>query len=86
MLWLWIFNGSFGLLNHALGLVGIEGPNWLTDENWTMPSLVIMSLWGIGNAMVIYLAALQDVPRHLYESADIDGAGAWTDLATSPSP
>ncbi len=77
MLWIWIFNGSFGLLNYALGLLGIEGPNWLTDESWTMPSLVIMSLWGIGNAVVIYLAALQDVPRHLYESADLDGANAW---------
>lgn len=78
MLWLWIFNGKFGLLNYALGLVGLEGPNWLSDENWTMPSLVIMSLWGIGNAIVIYLAALQDVPRHLYESADLDGAGFWS--------
>lgn len=80
MLWLWIFNGSFGLLNYALGWFGIEGPNWLTDENWTMPSLVIMSLWGIGNAVVIQLAALQDVPRSLYESADIDGAGPWSKL------
>lgn len=80
MIWLWIFNGNFGLLNYALEKVGLRGPNWLTDPAWTMPSLVIMSLWGIGNAVVIYLAALQDVPRQLYESADIDGASAWAKL------
>lgn len=80
MIWLWIFNGSFGLLNYALSFLGIEGPNWLADPNWTMPSLVIMSFWGIGNTVVIYLAALQDVPRHLYESADLDGASAFAKL------
>jgi len=77
MLWLWIFNGKNGLLNTALGHLGIDGPNWLSDPLWTKPSLIIMSLWGIGNAVVIYLAALQDVPKHLYESADIDGASWW---------
>lgn len=77
MLWLWIFNGSFGLLNYALGLLGVEGPNWLSDEQWTKPALVLTTLWGVGGSMVIYLAALQDVPRDLYESADIDGANAW---------
>jgi len=80
VLWWWILNGRFGLLNHALRIVGIDGPQWLADENWTKPSLVLMSLWGIGNSVVIYLAALQDVPRSLYESADIDGASAWTKL------
>ncbi len=77
MLWLWIFNGSFGLLNYALGLCGIAGPNWLSDEQWTKPALIMTTLWGVGGSMVIYLAALQDVPRDLYDSADIDGANAW---------
>lgn len=77
MIWLWIFNGRFGLLNYGLSLIGLEGPNWLADENWTKPALIIMSFWGIGGSMVICLAALQDVPRQLYESADIDGANAW---------
>jgi multiple sugar transport system permease protein len=81
MLWLWIFNGSFGLLNYALGLFGIEGPNWLSDEQWTKPALVLTTLWGVGGSMVVYLAALQDVPRDLYESADIDGANAWHRIA-----
>jgi len=80
MIWLWILNGKFGLLNYGLSFLGIEGPNWLSDENWTKPSIILMALWGVGGAMVIYLAALQDVPRELYESADIDGASAWTKL------
>ena len=74
VLWWWILNGKFGLLNQALALFGIEGPAWLGDEHWTKPSLILMSLWGVGNAVVIYLAALQDVPRALYESAELDGA------------
>lgn len=78
MIWLWILNGRFGLLNYALSFIGVEGPNWLSDENWTKPSIILMSLWGVGGSMVIYLAALQDVPRELYESAEIDGASSWT--------
>jgi multiple sugar transport system permease protein len=77
MVWLWILNGNFGLLNHGLEQIGIKGPQWLADEKWTKPSLVLMAIWGCGNTMVIYLAALQDVPRSLYESAEIDGANAW---------
>jgi len=80
ILWWWILNGKFGLLNYILSWVGIEGPQWLSDEKWTKPSIILMTLWGVGNTMVIYLAALQDVPRTLYESADIDGASAWTKL------
>jgi multiple sugar transport system permease protein len=81
MLWLWIFNGQYGLLNHALTpvleLVGLRPPIWLADPNWAKPALVMMSLWGVGNSMIIYLAGLQDVPKELYEAAEIDGAGAW---------
>ncbi|HEY0945173.1 MAG TPA: sugar ABC transporter permease [Opitutaceae bacterium] len=81
MLWMWIFNGQYGLLNYALAPLlkpfGLEAPLWLADPAWAKPALVIMSLWGTGNAMVIYLAGLQSVPRELYEAAAIDGAGAW---------
>ena len=77
MIWLWILNGKYGILNYLLGLLGIQGPDWLADEKWTKPSLILMSVWGVGGSMVIYLAALQDVPRELYESAVIDGASAW---------
>jgi multiple sugar transport system permease protein len=77
MVWLWILNGNFGILNHALEWFHIKGPQWLADEKWTKPALILMALWGCGNGVVIYLAALQDVPRSLYESAEIDGANAW---------
>ncbi|MBU0677606.1 MAG: sugar ABC transporter permease [Verrucomicrobia bacterium] len=78
MIWLWILNGNFGLLNYALSFLGIDNPpQWLADPAWTKPALILMSVWGVGNTIVIYLAALQDVPRSLYESADIDGGGFW---------
>ena len=77
ILWQWIFNGEFGVLNHALSWFGIDGPNWLTDTTWAKPALVITGLWGVGNSVVIYLAGLQDVPRDFYEAARVDGANWW---------
>ena len=77
MLWLWLFNSKLGLINIALRAIGIQNPpGWLTDMHWAMPALVLMSFWGVGNMVVIYLAGLQDVPRELYEAADIDGASS----------
>ncbi|MEI7633364.1 MAG: sugar ABC transporter permease [bacterium] len=75
MLWNWIFNADFGLVNVFLRHMGITGPEWLASERWALPALIIMSLWGMGGTMVIYIAGLQGIPRHLYESAAIDGAG-----------
>ena len=80
MIWLWMFNGQFGVLNVVLRRIGIEGPNWLTDPHWTMPSMILLSVWSVGNAVVVYLAGLQDVPRSLYEAAHMDGANAWQRL------
>ncbi len=77
ILWLWIFNGEYGVLNFALSKLGIEGPNWLAEKNWAMPALIIMSFWGVGHMVVIYLASLQDVPQVLYEAAELDGASWW---------
>ena len=75
MLWLWLFNSKLGLINLALRTISFSSPpSWLNDPNWSMPALVLMSLWGVGNTVVIYLAGLQDVPRELYEAAEIDGA------------
>jgi len=75
MLWLWLLNDQLGLINLALHKIGISHPpSWLNNPLWSMPALVLMSLWGVGNTVVIYLAGLQDVPRELYEAADIDGA------------
>ena len=72
-----LFNGSTGIVNRGLELIGIPGPFWTTDPTWIKPSLAIMSVWTVGGTMVIYLAALKAVPMHLYEAASIDGAGPW---------
>jgi multiple sugar transport system permease protein len=78
LLWQWIFQPTFGLLNIVLFQVfHIVGPQWLYDSNWVIPSFVIMSLWGVGGSMLIYLGGLQNIPTQLYEAAEIDGAGAW---------
>jgi multiple sugar transport system permease protein len=75
ILWIWIFNPEFGLLNSALRMVGIMGPLWLQSEAWAKPALVVMSLWSVGGSMIIFLASLQGVPAELYEAAALDGAG-----------
>lgn len=78
VLWLWVLDPDSGLINTALyQFFGIEGPGWLADANWSKPALILMSLWGIGGAIVIFLAGLADVPATLYEAAEIDGAGPW---------
>ena len=76
MVWGGILNSDSGWLNRFLAMVGIEGPRWLQDENWVVPAIVIMGFWGVGNAMLIFLAGLQNVPTELYEAAKVDGAGA----------
>jgi len=75
MVWMWLFNGEYGLINKLLALVGVRGPAWIVDRNWVLPSMVIMSIWGVGQGVVIYVAAMQDVPKQLYEAARIDGMG-----------
>ncbi len=78
VLWLWVLNPESGLVNSLLmQWFGIQGPGWLASPEWSKPSLVLMSVWGIGGAMVIFLAGLADVPPTLYEVAELDGAGAW---------
>nr|WP_245346998.1 sugar ABC transporter permease [Arthrobacter stackebrandtii] len=76
IMWQWAFNGDFGLINQALALIGIDGPNWLANTATVKPAIIMMSVWkGLGYSMLLYLAALQSVPRHLYEAAALDGAG-----------
>jgi len=76
VLWLWVLNPDGGLINLLLQqFLGITGPGWLASEFWSKPSLVLMSFWGIGAAIIIFLAGLADVPETLYEVADLDGAG-----------
>lgn len=76
VVWQYMLNGQHGVVDDVLRHFGIRGPDWLGDPAWSKPALVLVSAWGVGNAMVIYLAGLQDVPRQLYEAADIDGA-SW---------
>ncbi len=78
LIWKWLLNPQSGLVNFALGLVGIKGPGWLFDPAWAMTGIVITSVWkDIGFVTVIYLAGLQDIPDHLYEAASLDGATPW---------
>lgn len=72
-----LLNPGTGPVNEVLGSVGIDAPNWFNDPDWAKPSLVMLSLWGIGDLMVIFMAALLDVPKEQYEAADLDGAGAF---------
>jgi len=74
VLWGFVLNPRFGLLNAGLRALGIEGPRWLFSEEWAVPGLIIMGLWGAGGAMLLYLAGLQGIPTQLYEAAEIDGA------------
>lgn len=75
IVWTWMLDPNYGLVNNLLAKIGITGPAWLTDLKWAMPSVILVSIWkNLGYNMVIFLAGLQDVPMECYESADIDGA------------
>lgn len=78
LVWGWILNPRFGLLNGILGLAGVDGPAWLQDPAWAMPSLIVMGLWNVGVNVIVYLAALNAIPRELHEAAALDGAGRVT--------
>ncbi len=77
LLWMWLFNGEYGLVNVVLDYLHLPAVPWLTNEYCSKPALIVMGMWGVGGGMIIFLAALQGVPRTLYEAADIDGAGSW---------
>lgn len=79
LMWKWIFNGDYGVLNNILGFFGIQGPNWLSTKGWAMPALIIQGVWGgLGGTMVLYIAAIKNVPKTYYEAAEIDGANKWS--------
>ncbi|MEJ2709407.1 MAG: sugar ABC transporter permease [Anaerolineales bacterium] len=78
LLWRWIFNSNFGLMNYFLQFIGIHGPAWLSDPVWAMPAIIITSVWkDIGFVMVLFLAGLQNISEEYYEAASLDGANAW---------
>lgn len=74
-LWRWLLNAQYGFVNRGLELLHLPQPNWLESPDWSRPAIVLMSLWTVGGTMLIYLAALKDVPQELYEAAEMDGAG-----------
>ena len=94
LLWTWLYNPHFGLINYAIDsfskLIGVKltGPQWLTDPHWAKPALMLMGFWTLvgGMNMLYYLAALQGIPHELYEAAEIDGAGAWKTFWTVTWP
>jgi multiple sugar transport system permease protein len=83
IVWLQMFNPQYGLVNSAIEGIGALfgqqwiGPGWLTSQHWSKPTMVIMNMWLVGQAVVIYLAGLQDVPQDLYDAASVDGANGW---------
>jgi multiple sugar transport system permease protein len=77
MTWVWILNPKHGLINGMLAAVGIQGPYWLASPRTALFSLVLVAVWASGRAVLIYLAGIQDIPRQLYEAAEIDGASAY---------
>ena len=77
VLWIWLLNPQYGLVNQALGFIGIHGPKWFFDPDWTKAGIILMTVCGVGDVVIIYLGALQGVSRDLYDAAEVDGAGRW---------
>jgi multiple sugar transport system permease protein len=77
LLWGWVLNPEFGLVNQGLKAIGVSGPRWFASEDWAVPGVVLIAVWGTGTNMLLYLAGLQAVPTELQEAARIDGANAW---------
>ena len=87
MLWRWVFNSEFGLVNSAIwALFHVQGPAWLVDPQWALWAFIVMGLWDVGGPMLIYLAGLQGIPTDLYEAAQVDGANAWRKFCSVTIP
>jgi multiple sugar transport system permease protein len=80
IMWILLLNPEFGMINSLLASIGIDGPNWLGDPKWALNALVMMSLWGVGGSMLIYLGGLQGIPTEMYDAANVDGANDWQQL------
>ena len=80
MIWSWIYSKDYGLLNYGLSILGVDGPNWLGDPQWSIVAIIIASLWGLGGTMLILLAGLQSIPKELYEAARMSGVPGWAQV------
>ena len=87
VVWRFVYHPRFGMLNYVLSLAGISGVDWLGDQHWAMPAIILMAVWkNFGYNMVIFIAGLQNIPSELYEAASIDGAGRLAQLRTITVP
>jgi multiple sugar transport system permease protein len=87
LLWTWMFNPRYGLINYGLSFFGVNGPDWLYDRTWAMPAIILTSVWkDLGFVMVVFLAGLQTIPRDYYEAASLDGANRWEQLRSITLP
>jgi multiple sugar transport system permease protein len=86
LIFVWIFQPSFGIVNSLLSDLHVNGPAWFFSIAWSKPTFILLGLWGLGQPMVIYLAALQGVPREMYEVAALEGANSWQRLRTITIP
>jgi multiple sugar transport system permease protein len=87
LIWKWLLNPQYGLINYGLSLIGIKGPGWLFDPSWALPGVILTSIWkDMGFVTVIYLAGLQEIPEHLFEAAALDGATPWQRFRTITWP
>jgi multiple sugar transport system permease protein len=77
LIWTWVLDPSFGIINTVLRFFGIQGPGWLGDPKWAMPGIILVALWQVGTQVIIFLSGLQNVPVQFYEAAEIDGAGSF---------
>jgi multiple sugar transport system permease protein len=86
LMWMWLLQPDYGLVNSLLANIGITGPQWFWHPSTALLSVVLMNLWRVGGSVIIYLAGLQNIPPHLYEAADMDGAGFWSKLVNVTIP
>ena len=86
LMWMWLLQPDYGLVNSLLANFGITGPQWFWHPSTALLSVVLMNLWRVGGSVIIYLAGLQNIPPHLYEAADMDGAGFWSKLINVTIP
>ena len=87
VLWLWLLNPQYGLINSALQFFGLQGPLWLIDPSWSKPAIILMNIWSLGGGrMLVFLAAIQNVPTHYYEAVEMDGGGWWAKFTNVTLP
>jgi len=86
LIWSWVFNPDYGILNYILDQLGLGTPNWLGSQEWAMRAVILLSVWNVGFPMIVFIAGLENIPKDLYEAATLDGAGRWQKLRSITLP